>query len=176
MTENIKVIKSNRKTLALEINKNLEIIVRAPKRASQKEIEAFIDLHKDWLEKSYSKMSERVSNLPEYPSDEKSVRELKAQAERVICPKIDYYSEILGVQPAGVSFNRAKTRFGSCSAKNTLNFSCYLMLYDEKAIDYVVLHELCHIKQKNHSKAFYDLVAEVMPDYKERVKMLKGEI
>ena len=84
-----------------------------------------------------------------------------------------HYAAIMGVVPTGIKITSAKTRFGSCSSKNSLCFSLYLMAYPDRAIDYVVVHELAHIRQKNHSPAFYAEVAKVMPDYKERVKLLK---
>ena len=85
-----------------------------------------------------------------------------------------HYAEWMGVTPTGVKITGAKTRFGSCSAKNSLCFSLYLMAYPDAAVDYVVVHELAHIRHKNHSPAFYAEVARVMPDYRERRKLLKG--
>ena len=81
----------------------------------------------------------------------------------------------MGLTPTSVKITSAKTRFGSCSSKNALCFSLYLCLYPSEAIDYVVVHELAHIKHKNHSREFYDFVASVMPDYKEREKIVKGK-
>ena len=75
--------------------------------------------------------------------------------------------------PSAVKINSAKTRFGSCSAKNSLNFSCRVMIYPPEIIDYVIVHELAHIKHHNHSRAFYALIAEFSPDYKERILFLK---
>ena len=169
----IKVIRSNRKTMTLQINKDLEIILRAPYKAKKSEIEKFISSNEAWIEKSYKKMQDRVSRMPVYSDDEEEINRLKAEAERVICPMVDYYAEKLGLYPERIGFTKAKTRFGSCSGKNRISFSCYLMLYDERAIEYVVVHELCHIKHKNHGKEFYNLIGSVMPDYKEREKLLK---
>jgi predicted metal-dependent hydrolase len=86
---------------------------------------------------------------------------------------VEKYAAIMGVFPEHVSINSAKTRFGSCSSKKRLNFSCRLMTYDERAIDYVVVHELAHLKHLNHSKDFWAFVEKFMPDYKERKKLLK---
>ena len=77
----------------------------------------------------------------------------------------------MDVKPTSVKINSAKKRYGSCSGKNSLNFSLYLMDKDERFIDYVVVHELAHIKHHNHSKDFYNFIAEFMPDYKERMKL-----
>ena len=75
--------------------------------------------------------------------------------------------------PSSVKVTSAKKRFGSCSAKNSLCFSLYLFDYPDKAIDYVVVHELAHIKEHNHSKRFWRVVENYLPDYKERDKVLK---
>ena len=107
---------------------------------------------------------------------QKLAEKLRALAKEYIPKRVEYYSKVMGVTPAAVKINSAKTRFGSCSAKNSLNFSLYLMLYDKAAIDYVVVHELCHITVKNHSAEFYRLVEKYMPDYKLRKKLLKDGI
>ena len=92
---------------------------------------------------------------------------------RVLPPKVEHYAALMGVRPVGVTITAAKTRFGSCSAKNRLCFSLYLMRYPEDAVDYVVVHELAHIRHHNHSPAFYALVARFMPDYRRREALLR---
>ena len=79
----------------------------------------------------------------------------------------------MGVTPTGVKITAARSRFGSCSGKNSLCFSLYLMEYPEEAAEAVVVHELAHIRHHDHSPAFYAEVAKVLPDYKERMKLLK---
>lgn len=170
-----KIIYSSRKTLALQVNAKGELVVRAPKRVGKREIKAFVLKNEEWIHKALERAQKRANNTPVYPENEEEIRRLKALAKQVIPPKVEYYAKIIGVKPERVSINRAKTRFGSCSAKNTLNFSCFLMLYGEEEIDYVVVHELCHIIEKNHSARFYALVQSVLPDYKQRERKLKGK-
>ena len=79
----------------------------------------------------------------------------------------------MGVTPTRITITRAKTRFGSCSGKNSVSFSCHLMLYPDAAVDYVVVHELTHIRHHDHSAAFWAEVERFMPDYRERKKLLK---
>ena len=86
---------------------------------------------------------------------------------------MEYYSDIMNLKPTGVKITKAKKRFGSCNDKNSLCFSCFLMSYPMEAVDYVVVHELAHIKHHNHGREFYDLIRSYMPDYKEREKILK---
>ena len=96
------------------------------------------------------------------------------RAKEIIPARVAYYSRIMNVTPTAVKIGGAKTRWGSCSGKNSLNFSWRLMLTNDDAIDYVVVHELAHILEHNHSKRFWAVVENVMPDYRERRKGLKG--
>ena len=75
--------------------------------------------------------------------------------------------------PSAVKITAARTRYGSCSARNSICFSCFLMDCPEEAIDLVVVHELVHIRYKNHGPQFYQLLADVLPDWKERKKLLR---
>ena len=169
-----KIIRSKRKTIALTISKSCEVIVRAPNRTSKKYIEDFVAKHKLWIEKNLQEQQEKLSNIKAL-SQEK-IENLKNMAKESLPKRVDYYSEIIGVKPTSVKITSAKTRFGSCSGKNGICFSLYLMQYDKAAIDYVVVHELCHIKHHNHSKQFWALVEKYMPDYKEQIKKLKQQI
>ena len=98
---------------------------------------------------------------------------LRQKAKAYIPPRVAYWAARMDLVPAAVKITSARTRFGSCSSKNTLCFSLYLMQYPPAAIDAVVVHELCHMRQRNHSPAFYAEVARWLPDYKEREKWLK---
>jgi predicted metal-dependent hydrolase len=102
-----------------------------------------------------------------------AVQIYKLTAKQVIALKTEEYAKRLRVTPAGFHITSAKTRWGSCSAKKSLNFSWRLMMADDDVIDYVVVHELAHIKELNHSSRFWALVASIFPDYKERNKKLK---
>lgn len=95
-------------------------------------------------------------------------------AKAYITERVDFYAKQMGVKPSAIKINSAKTRWGSCSAKGSLNFSWKLMLADKKIIDYVVVHELCHIKEMNHSHKFWAEVEKILPDYQERKASLKS--
>ncbi|MBQ6837908.1 MAG: M48 family metallopeptidase [Clostridia bacterium] len=96
---------------------------------------------------------------------------MREKAKTVLPEKVKYYSSIMDVYPKSIKINSAKKRYGSCSGENNINFSLFLMDKDERFIDYVVVHELAHIKHHNHSKAFYGFIESFMPDYKERKKL-----
>ena len=87
--------------------------------------------------------------------------------------KLEYYSRIMGLKYSRMTITSAKKRFGSCSSKASISFSYRLMLYPEAAREYVIVHELAHLKEMNHSKKFYEIIASVLPDYKYRKRLLK---
>lgn len=163
------LIRSKRKSVSIQVDTDCKIIVRAPLRLSQKEIDRILLDKKDWLENTIILQREKKKNIKEY-SDE-DIKLLRKRAKEILPAKVEYYAKIMQVQPSSVKINSAKKRYGSCSGTNNLNFSLYLMDKDEKFIDYVVVHELAHIKHHNHSKEFYKFIEQFMPDYKERMKL-----
>jgi len=167
-----RLLRSNRKSLSVEVNKRLEVVVRAPYLLPKFMIESFVKSKEAWIENAILKMQNKLENAP-VDLTEAEINSLKQKAKEILMPKVEYYSNLMGLTPTSVKITSAKTRFGSCSGKNSICFSYRLMLYPEKAIDYVVVHELAHIKHKNHSKKFYSLIEKYMPDYKERQVLLK---
>lgn len=166
-----RVIKSKRKTAAIEIDENCNLILRLPLRYSQKSVDKLISNHRDWIEKHMIIQREKQKNKI-ILSDEQ-IKALKLRAKDIIPQRVEYFSNIMGLKPSGVKITSAQKRFGSCSGKNSLCFSYILMQYPMEAVDYVVVHELAHIVHKNHSKEFYRLIEKYLPDYKLREKMLK---
>ena len=165
------IIKSKRKTLSIEITNECKVLVRVPLYLSDEEIKAFIKKHQSWIDKKTTLLQQ--SPYRNIQLSEQQIKELKQKAKTVIGKKVDYYSKLMGLYPTDIKITSAKKRFGSCSTKNSICFSYRLMLYPDEAIDYVVVHELAHIKHKNHSKNFYKLIEKYMPDYKIRAKLLK---
>ncbi len=172
MSVSYSIRRSGRKTLALEITSEAQVLVRAPLKASPAEIQRFVLTHEAWVEKHLSQAQARLQVRPTLSDAEQE--DLRKRAKAHIPPRVEYYATIMGLSPAGVAITGAKKRFGSCSAKNRLCFSLFLMRYPDDAIDYVVVHELAHIRHKNHGKAFYACVASVLPDYSQRRKLLKS--
>ena len=162
---------SDRRTLAVEITREGEVLVRAPLRTSRREVEAFLQAQSGWILTHIEKQQARARRMPE-PS-EAQVLQLKAAAKAYLPGRVEHFGALMGVQPTGVKVTSAKKRFGSCNAKNSLCFSWRLMRYPATAIDYVVVHEMAHILHKNHGKAFYACVAQVLPDYKQRWALLR---
>jgi len=166
------LIRSRRKTLALEITPDCRVLVRAPMRLSQARIDAFVESHAHWIARHLEQQRQKAAQMPPPPT-EAETQALKTKARALLPEKVSFWSRKMGVTPTGLKITTARKRYGSCSGKNSLCFSCFLMRYPEAAIDLVVVHELCHIKVKNHSRDFYALLEQYLPDYKERKKLLK---
>lgn len=174
----VTVIRSNRKTVAIQVNSDLSVTVRAPRSVSEKDIEEILKKKEAWISKHIEKIKETKERFEAEPT-EKLTREkviaLADEALKVIPERVEYFAKVIGVTYGKITVRNQKTRWGSCSSKGNLNFNCLLMLAPPEVLDYVVVHELCHRKQMNHSKAFWSEVEKVLPDYKEARKWLKEE-
>ena len=174
----VTVIRSNRKTVAIQVNSDLSVTVRAPRSASEKDIEEILKKKEAWISKHIEKIKKTKERLEAEPT-EKLTREkviaLAEEALKVIPARVEYFAKVIGVTYGKITIRNQKTRWGSCSSKGNLNFNCLLMMAPPEVLDYVVVHELCHRKQMNHSKAFWSEVEKVLPDYKEARKWLKEE-
>lgn len=171
MKPSYRLIRSSRRTLALEVSAEGEVIVRSPNKMPLAAIEAFVQSHDAWIEKALKKQEERQARHPS-PSPEQ-IEAYRNRAEAYIPDRVAYFSAIMGISPTNVRITGAKKRFGSCSPKNALCFSLYLMQYPDEAVDYVVVHELAHTVHHNHGPLFWNTVAKYIPDYKRRRALLK---
>lgn len=178
---NVKIIRSNRKTLAIQINPDLSVTVRAPMYAPQSDIERILREKESWIQKHIEKIrgqeakkkeTQGESVEREYLTNEE-IKKLADKALQHIPKRVSYFAKHIGVTYGKITIRNQKTRWGSCSSKGNLNFNCLLMLTPTEVIDYVVVHELCHRKEMNHSGAFWAEVEKALPDYKEQVKWLK---
>lgn len=165
------IIRSRRKTLALQVDKEGKVFVRAPLRYPVSEIGKFVERHEAWIEKKLAEVEKRQSSLPVLSTEEEQA--YREQARRVLDEKTAYYAGKMGVTYGRISIRGQKTRWGSCSLKGNLNYNWKLMLCPDRIQDYVVVHELAHRKEMNHSKAFYRIVEEILPDYRECMRWLR---
>lgn len=172
MAVEFRVIRSNRRTMSIEVTRAQEVIVRAPQRAPEAQIEQFVRAHEEWIVRAIARQGARAAAYPE--PDAAEAARLRTLAKSYLPARTAHFAAIMGVQPRGVRITSARTRFGSCSADDHICYSWHLMRYPPEAIDYVVVHELAHILHKNHSREFYACVAQYLPDYQARRALLRG--
>ena len=171
MDRKIELIRSKRRTLAIQVTSDGRVVVRAPIRYPVLEINRFIGEKADWIDKHL----EAVKHLEKAePISKQEVKYLVTKAKRVIPPKVEHFAKLIGVDYGTITIRMQKSRWGSCSAKGNLNFNCLLMKTPDEVIDYVVVHELCHRKEMNHSPRFWAEVEKILPDYKKRKSWLKA--
>ena len=217
-----KLTRSKRKTMAIKINRDSSLEVRAPINLSKKKIDEFVNSKEKWIAKHTKEISEKYKlkkeftlnfgdyvtvrgekacihiiegNISKYDEEKKifyisktanshQIKEIlielyKLIAKAYIYQRVVFFAKQMNVSPTNIRITSAKTRWGSCSGKNSVNFSWRLIMADDKTIDYVIIHELAHIKQHNHSSNFWKIVESVMPDYKkqkEKLKMLSEKL
>ena len=173
MMNKVEIIISKRKTLGLEIKPDGSVVARAPMRMKQSEIDKFIDEKSAWIEKHLQKLQTAQAQQGAEKLTYEDIQKLANKAVQYIPKRVEYYAPIVGVDYGRITIRNQKTKWGSCSAKGNLNFNCLLMLTPPEVIDSVVVHELCHRKEMNHSKRFYDEVLKAYPEYHKWNKWLK---
>ena len=163
-----RMIRSDRKTVAIQITPAGEVLLRCPKRMTKREAEAFLESKRSWVEAHLKKCTPIRTALTA-----EEVKSLARQAAADIPQRVARFAAEMGVSCGRITIRSQRTRWGSCSAKGNLNFNCLLMLCPEEVRDYVVIHELCHRKELNHSPRFWAEVAKVCPDYVRHRNWLK---
>ena len=212
MIEINKLVRSERKTLALIVETDGTLTVRAPIRMKEADIRKFIEAKQDWIKRKRAKAREVASHARQYVDGEtfwhlgkkvplrivstgkpalvmdgsfkltKSARSkaesvfttwYREQARTVLTERVEFFARKYGFKIGKIRISSARTRWGSCSSRDTLSFTWRLVMAPPDVIDYVVVHELCHLKEMNHSKAFWARVEAILPDYKAHRKWLK---
>jgi len=211
-----KLTRSKRKTIAIKINEDSRLEVRAPLHISQEKIDSFVNSKEKWIVKHTNEISKkyklkkeftlnfndyvlvrgektyihsikentasydkekRIFYIPEIANSaqikEILIKLYKLIAKSYIHQRVEFFSKQMNVNPTAVRITSAETRWGSCSGKNSVNFSWKLIMADDEIIDYVVVHELAHIKQHNHSPKFWNIIESTIPDYRKQKEKLK---
>ena len=164
------LIQSRRKTISIVIKPTGEVEVRCPHRCAKRDIEAFVASREDWIRRHLETIAARPK--AEVLTAEEQ-RTLAREASEKLPERVRFFAGKMGVTCGRITIRSQRTRWGSCSAKGNLNFNCLLMLCPEEVRDYVVIHELCHRKELNHSTAFWSEVEQYCPDYRIHRKWLK---
>jgi predicted metal-dependent hydrolase len=213
--QKVRIIRSKRKTLSIEVHPDGEVLIRAPLRLPKKMIDRVLEEKHDWVRRKLADFENQRAGQPlrnfnpgetfpflgqRYPlhlrdrarpalalengcfllargaleqAEEVFERWYRAEAQRVFAERLAYYSALTGLQPERLRLSSARTRWGSCSTSGTLSLNWRLILAPPTILDYVILHELAHMKIKNHQRAFWELVEKMLPDYAARRKWLK---
>lgn len=207
------IIRTNRRSLSLTIDKDGELIVKAPKRMEVDDILNFIKQKESWITtkqnlvksnllknkkiidyevflfcgKQYKKvyvshqkgieLNDTVIVLPENLSKEKEIKLVKKwyidMTKEILNLRVNYFADLMQLNYLGIGIDNCKTRWGSCSKSGIIKFNLRLSMLPHKLIDYIIIHELSHLIEFNHSKQFYEIIGSIMPDWKVQRKKLK---
>ena len=164
------LVRSSRKTLAVQIRADGTVIARAPRRMPKDRILCFLSEKASWIRMQQGRMQERekMRQQARIHLDAAQEKELRERAKSVLAQRTAYFARQIGGTYGRITVRDQKTRWGSCSQTGNLNFNFRLILAPLEVLDYVVVHELCHRRQMNHSTQFWQEVAQVLPDYRKR--------
>ena len=167
----VDVVYSKRRTIGLEVQADGKVLIRVPKGITKKALMDFVNERQEWIvEKWFLVETRRQRKAARPKADYEENPEVEAfyrrAARKKIVERTAWYAKIMGVTYGRISIRAAKTRWGSCSSAGNLNYNWKLVLMPGRVMDYVVIHELAHRKEMNHSARFYAVVAQQMPDYK----------
>lgn len=172
--KDIKITKSKRKTISLQIKPDGSMELKVPLQTTNAQIQEFLNQKSDWINKHLQAVKDRQQQMSQIKSlTMEEIRDLANQALEVIPKRVAYFAEIVGVTYGKITIRNQKSKWGSCSSKGNLNFNCLLMLMPTEVQDYIVVHELCHRKEMNHSPQFWAEVRKVLPDYENQKLWLK---
>ena len=168
------VIRSARKTMTLEVRRDGNVIVRAPLRTGLPRIKRFVNQKQEWVLGCLERTKEYREQKPLSADLSESKRNVYIRkAKETITKRVSYFARLMGVSYRNITIREQKTRWGSCSSEKNLNFNWKLVLLAPELLDYVVVHELAHRREMNHSKNFWKIVEAELPDYRERRRRLK---
>lgn len=172
----VEIIRSKRRSMAIQIRTDGSVVVRVPMHASDRAIKRFVSAHARWIADNRGQMSERRKKLADNPYDIPAWESLSAADKKIAKQKImehvDYYARRMEIDYGSISMRNQKSRWGSCSSKGNLNFNYRLAYLPEELLDYVVVHELAHRRHMDHSAAFWEEVETYYPAYKKCRQML----
>jgi predicted metal-dependent hydrolase len=172
---NYKIIKTKRaKRLSISVHSDLSVVATMPKWMPKIYAEKFLKEKSDWIIKKINYLS-KLKDSKIIKISKTDYKEKRKEAEELVNKKVLELNKFYNFKFNKITIRNQKTRWGSCSSKGNLNFNYKLIYLSEKQIDYIIVHELCHLKEMNHSQKFWNLVAKVFPDHKEIRKDLKKE-
>lgn len=166
-----RIVRTSRKTMALQIEEDGQVTVRVPRTVTEAQAEEFARRHGEWILKTRKRVLQNASWRRSYTEAEKQTG--KQRLSRKLEERLPLFASVMGVSYERVSIRDQRTRWGSCSGKGNLNFNWKLSLVPDEILDYVVVHELAHRIEMNHSANFWREVEKILPDYREQRMWLK---
>ena len=170
---NYELVRSKRKTLAIHVRPDGRVEVRAPLMVSKSYIDTCIEAKTKWILNTRNRLTKMQLKQKIIKLSLEEENEYKNKALAYFNNRCPYFADKMGVTYGKIKVNKAKTRWGSCNTKGDINFAYRLIFEPVELIDYVIVHEIAHLKEMNHSPRFWAIVEATMPDYKERRKGLR---
>ncbi len=158
--------------LRLIVKSSGEVVVTKPRLLAKSLAEDFVKKKRAWIEGCLAKLAAKKEVFGALPTKDDFLAN-RYKFQRSIRERVERLNAFYGFAYKAISVKNTKTRLGSCSRRGNLNFSYQLSAYPDEVIDYVVVHELCHLEEFNHSKAFWSLVAKAVPDYRRIRRVIK---
>lgn len=168
-----RIVRSRRRTISLIISPDATLTVRAPLMTTLEYIKKLVFKKRSWINKKQMQILKNGGPLKTEPIPKEVIERHKKQALQTISARADFFSRVTGWKFKSIKVTKAESRWGSCGPNGSINFSWKLIMAPLNIIDYVVVHELAHITERNHSARFWDKVSAALPDYKERRKWLR---
>lgn len=170
MAVQYEIIRSSRKTIAIQILPDGKVLVRCPKRMRMEDVRAFVQSRSAWIEKHLSRLPAREEKLTA-----EELEALREQTKTLVTQRAAFFAPLVGVSYGRITVRTQHSRWGSCSSKGNLNFNALLALAPPEVLDYVVVHELCHRKQMNHSPLFWEEVERILPESRRQKQWLREQ-
>lgn len=168
------IIRSRRRSISLVVTPEAKLIIRAPHRVPERYLQHLVVRKAAWITKKITQAKRYGAvSMPTKAQERVQFLTYQNQAQKLITSRVEHYSQQTGWRYAEVKITNTRSRWASCSPTGVLRFSWRLVHAPLDVIDYVVVHELAHIKHKNHSRVFWSAVAEIIPDYAQKRKWLR---
>ena len=172
------VIRSARKTMTLEVRRDGNVIVRAPLRTGLPRIKRFVNQKQEWVLGCLERTKEYREQKPLSADLSESKRNVYIRkAKETITKRVSYFARLMGVSYRNITIREQKTRWGSCSIHSKkIRMNLQLAVESEECVEYVLVHELCHLLEPSHNQRFYDLMSHFLPDWRERKQKLNEKV
>ena len=168
------LIFADRRSIRLQLRDDGSLLVRAPRWMSRREVDVFVASKERWICEKRALLARGNRDWGGAAPSPEELAQLKAQAREDLGTRLAHWAEEMGVAPKKLTIRTQHARWGSCSSRGNISLNALLMLAPEAVRDYVVVHELCHMKEMNHSQRFWVEVARILPNYAESRDWLKN--